>query len=447
MADYDFALPSLGADMERATLLEWRIAPGDEVSRGDIVAIIETEKSEIDLEIWHGGIVEKLLVEEGQDVPVGTVLARLRGVSDLPSGSIQEEKSQPQAEQLTGPGTDDAAPLLRAAHSGEGNASRVHSPLVRHLAEQAGLDLGRIEGSGVGGSVTRSDVEKAIAEAGSSQALTRSTDQVLASPLARRLALEQGLDLSNVVGSGPSGAVLAADLEEMQPQRTITGEETRRQLMRRTVASLMSRSKREIPHYYLAQDIDVDVATKWLADFNSGQEPGRRILFGAVLLRAAALAAKKHPELNGFWLSDGFVPSDHVHLGVAVALRGGGLVAPALLEAENKPLVRLMDELRDLVNRTRSGRLRGAEMSSPTITVTSLGDRGPDLVHGIIYPPQVALIGFGRVSERVSVVDHKAAVRSMVTATLSGDHRATDGDRGARLLNTVDQLLQTPEKL
>ncbi len=166
-----------------------------------------------------------------------------------------------------------------------------------------------------------------------------------------------------------------------------------------------------------------------------------------LLLKASALAARQVPEVNGFWLDDRLQCADQVHLGVAVSLRGGGLVAPAIHDADEKDLDTLMRELRDVVQRARSGHLRSSEMSDPTITVTSLGDQGVDEVYGVIYPPQVALVGIGRITHRPVAVNGLIGVRPVVRLTLAGDHRATDGHTGARYLAAIERLLQRPEEL
>jgi pyruvate dehydrogenase E2 component (dihydrolipoamide acetyltransferase) len=209
----------------------------------------------------------------------------------------------------------------------------------------------------------------------------------------------------------------------------------------------MARSKREIPHYYVATTIDLSAAMAWLRGANDGRPPAERLLPAALLLKASALAAREVPALNGFWDDDRFRPADAVHLGVAVSLRGGGLVAPAIHEADRLTLAELMGALRDLVGRARSGRLRSSEMADPTITVTNLGDQGADEVHGVIYPPQVALVGFGRIAERPWAHDGMLGVRPTVRATVAADHRASDGLVGARFLSALDRLLQTPEEL
>ena len=167
--------------------------------------------------------------------------------------------------------------------------------------------------------------------------------------------------------------------------------------MRRAIAAAMARSKREIPHYYLATDIPLARASRWLAARNEGRPVTQRVLLAALLLKAVALALRKHPQLNGFFEDGAFRPAPGIHLGVAISIRQGGLIAPAIHDADAKSLDELMRQLADLVARARGFTLRSSELSDPTITVTNLGDQGVDLVQGIIYPPQVALVGFGKV--------------------------------------------------
>jgi pyruvate dehydrogenase E2 component (dihydrolipoamide acetyltransferase) len=217
--------------------------------------------------------------------------------------------------------------------------------------------------------------------------------------------------------------------------------------MRQAIARLMSRSKREIPHYYLSTTVDLARALDWLHEQNRARPVADRLVPAALLLKATALAAEAMPAMNGFWVDDAFRPAPQVHLGLAISLRGGGLVAPALHDAAHLELAELMARMRDLVARARAGRLRGSELSDPTITVTNLGEQGVESVHGVIYPPQVALVGFGRVTERPWAVDGLIGVRPLTTLTLAGDHRATDGFTGARFLADIDRRLQLPEEL
>lgn len=209
----------------------------------------------------------------------------------------------------------------------------------------------------------------------------------------------------------------------------------------------MTRSKREIPHYYLSTTIDMGRAMTWLKEENLKRPMADRLLYGVLLLKAVALALRQIPELNAVWKGGTAVQSQDIHVGVAISLGQGGLVAPALHHADRQSLGELMRNFQDLVKRARAGTLRGSELSDPTITVTSLGEQGVETVFGVIYPPQVALVGFGKIVERPWIVDGQAVARPVVTATLSADHRVTDGHRGGLFLAAVDRLLQEPDHL
>lgn len=217
--------------------------------------------------------------------------------------------------------------------------------------------------------------------------------------------------------------------------------------MRQAIAAAMSRSKREIPHYYLSETIALGNAMTWLQARNAGSTPEQRLLPTVLLLKAVALALREYPQLNGFWRDGAFQPATGIHLGVAIALRQGGLIAPALHDVADKPLNQLMSDLGDLVQRTRSGSLRSSELSDASLTVTQLGDQGVDSVIGVIYPPQVALVGFGRIGERPWVEAGQLCVMPTVIASLAADHRVSDGHYGARFLAEVRRLLQVPDNL
>jgi len=252
------------------------------------------------------------------------------------------------------------------------------------------------------------------------------------------------------VGTGPAGAIVGHDVEApTQTNRTgiANAPKDRGAAMRRAIARAMARSKREIPHYYLAHDVDFSAAQTYLYERNAAVPVTERILPAVLLLKATAVAVRRTPELNGFWVDDELRRSDAVHLGVAISLRGGGLVAPAIHDADERTIEDLMASLRDLVNRARAGSLRASELSDPTITVTNLGDQGVQLVHGAIYPPQVALVGFGAILERPWAADGMVGARPVVTTTLAADHRASDGARGSLLLTQIASLLQEPTTL
>jgi pyruvate dehydrogenase E2 component (dihydrolipoamide acetyltransferase) len=217
--------------------------------------------------------------------------------------------------------------------------------------------------------------------------------------------------------------------------------------MRAAIARVMTRSWHEVPHYHLSTTVDLAAAVSWLRTVNRELPVEERLVPAALLLKATAVAAREVPGLNGFFTDGRAQPAEHVHLGVAVSLRGGGLVAPALHDADTLDVHEVMRRLKDLVARARGGRLRRDEVADPTITVTNLGDLGVEEVHGVIHAPQLALVGFGAVVERPVAVDGLLGVRPTVTATLAADHRASDGFTGARFLAATDRLLQHPEDL
>ncbi|HEX9611194.1 MAG TPA: dihydrolipoamide acetyltransferase family protein [Gemmatimonadales bacterium] len=315
----EFRMPALGADMTAGRLVTWYKQPGETVQRGDIIAEVDTDKGAIDVEVFVSGVVERILVQPGEKVPVGTPLAVIRETGEAPA-----------------PAPPPAPP---------------------------------------------------------------------------------------------------------------PAEDERRARMRQAIAAAVTRSKREIPHFYLSVTIDLHRALAWLGERNADRPVADRLLPGALFVKAVALALREVPELNGRWEGERAVRSETIHVGIATFLRDGGLVAPALHNTDRQSLDEVMRDLRDLVNRARAGELRSSELSDPTITVTSLGERGVDAVFGVIYPPQVAIVGFGTVAERPWVVNGQVVPRPLVTATLAADHRVTDGHRGGLFLASVDALLQEPTRL
>lgn len=383
-----FTMPSLGADMEEGKLIEWLVKPGDRVAKGDTVAVVETQKGAIEIEIFEAGVIDALLAEPGQTLPVGAPLARL-GEAEI---SASTKAGEP-------PGAVPKAAPVPAVTAGF----------------------------------------------------------VLASPAARARAAELGVLLETVMGSGPGGAVLLADVERgaqvrpapvLEPARSrTTGKPGLNMVeMRRAIAAAMSRANREIPHYYLSHEVDLQAAQDWLGAYNADRTPDRRLLMGALLIRAVVRALSKVPELNGRFETEPFVATTAVHCGLAVAMRGGGLIAPALLEAQDMDLDAIMEAMRDIVARTRTGLLRNSEITHGTITVSSLGESGVDALFGVIFPPQVALVGFGAPRLRPMVREGRVEPRLGMTVTLAADHRVSDGRRGALFLAEIARLLQEPEQ-
>lgn len=389
----EFKLPSLGADMDEGTLLEWKVKPGDPVKKGQVVAVVDTAKAAVDVECWQEGVVRELVAQPGDRMPVGAVMARLLEAGEPPAA--------PAAAAPPTPPTPPTSP-----------ARRMVSPAARKHAQEAGLDIDALAGTGPHGSVTLEDVERAIA--------------------ARPAARSPARPAVKPAAASPAAPPVVSD-------KTVE--------MRRAIAAAMARSKREIPHYYVAETIPMARALAWLQAENARRPMAERLLPAALLLKAVAVALKRFPELNGVFVDGAFKPSGPAHLGVAISLRQGGLIAPALLDADSKSLTQLMQGLTDLVKRTRAGSLKSSEMSEPSITVTNLGDQGTEAVFGVIYPPQVALVGFGRIAERPWAEGGGLKVLPCVTASLSADHRVSDGHRGALFLLELKELLQHPEEL
>jgi pyruvate dehydrogenase E2 component (dihydrolipoamide acetyltransferase) len=272
------------------------------------------------------------------------------------------------------------------------------------------------------------------------------------SPLARKRAQELGVDLSGIAGTGVDGSITVTDVERVAAAPTTAAPPVAPKgldlaAMRRVIAAAMARSKREIPHYYLSTTIDMRRSLDWLAAENAKRPVTKRLLYSVLLIRAVALALRSTPELNGFWIDDGFKLADGIHVGVAISLRQGGLINPAIHDVDKKNLDELMENMLDLVNRARTGHLRSSELSDGTITITNLGEQGVETVFGVIYPPQVALVGFGKIIERPFATNGLLGVRPMIDATVAADHRVSDGHRGGRFLIAIDKLLQEPEKL
>ena len=390
-------MPQLGADMTAGKLLRWRKKVGDRVQRGDIIADVETDKADIEIEVFTTGVIEKLLVQPEEKVPVGTVLAL-----------IQEEGKPPAGKEI--------APVSP-------------SPLIQPPTVAA----------------IRSAEPRTLAPAQREAESTR----VRISPAARKLAADLGVDPASVTGTGPGGRITLEDVQKAakRAQPAVEASLDRGARMRQVIAAAMARSKREIPHYYLSTTIDMGRSLAWLTEENLKRPVEDRLVYGVLLVKAVAVGLREIPELNSIWKDNAVTQCSDIHVGVAVSLRGGGLVAPALHHTDCLTIDGLMKKFRDLVQRTRAGSLRSSELSDPTVTVTNLGEQGVEAVFGIIYPPQVALVGFGKIVERPWSCQGQLVSRPLITATLSADHRVSDGHRGGLFLAAVNRNLQEPEKL
>ncbi len=403
----EFRLPSLGADMDEGKLLEWRVGPGEAVKKGQVVCVVDTAKAAIDVECWHDGTVQRLLVEPGTTIPVGTAMAILRETGES-EAEVERRIATPAGAGEAGvvavpPSGAPPPPAATTPITAATQQRRRVSPAARRRALELGIDIDGVP-QGADGAVALADVERA----------------------ARRPAPPPAAQVL------PPSAPAAATMADRAAQ------------MRKVIGAAMARSKREIPHYYLAEDVPLSAATEWLAQRNAARGVADRVLLAPLLLKCVAVALRRYPEFNGYCTDEAFAASEAIHIGVAISLRAGGLVTPALMDVDRKDIDTLNRELLDLIRRTRAGSLKASELSAGTITVTNLGEQGVGAVYGVIYPPQVALVGFGRVTERPWAVDGGLRVAPVLTATLAADHRASDGHRGGLFLAALRDLLQNP---
>jgi pyruvate dehydrogenase E2 component (dihydrolipoamide acetyltransferase) len=388
----DFLMPSLGADMEAGTLIEWRKKPGETVKRGDIIAEVETQKGLIEIEVFEEGVIGELLIKEGTKVPVGTVMATIN-----PSTSTLETKET--------------------------------------TAEKTAIAIQPTE-------------EKIIKKTAGEKFEEK---QIKASPLAKRIAAENNIDLSQLQGTGEGGAITKEDIKNAIAQKEkITKPEEKMSLqleaIRLAVAAAVSKSNKEIPHYYLEKKIDMTKALTWLRESNSKRPIQKRLLPAALIIKATAKSLVDFPNLNAIW-DNGVQPKKEINIGFVVSLRSGGVIVPTIRNADLKSIDEIMEALNDIIPRARAMKLRSSDLTDSTITITSLGEGGADMVFGVIYPPQVAIVGFGGSSQQAVVDNGMLGIRSVFTATLAGDHRVTDGLTGSDFLSTLNNYLQNPESL
>lgn len=391
----EFTMPTLGADMEDGTLIEWKKNPGDTVKRGDIIAEVETQKGLIEIEVFEEGIIEELLIREGTKVPVGTIMALIR-----PTVAASEKEKIAEKEPIKlQPTEEKIAEKLKLG-------SRVKiSPLARKIAVENHIELSLLKGTGPQGAITKEDVEKEITERG-------------------KITLEKTTKIPL----------------EKEKRSTTAGT------IRSAVAAAMSKSNREIPHYYLEKKIDLTKALAWLKEANEQRPVKERLLPVVLLLKATANSLKEFPDLNAIW-DNGLQPKKDINIGFVVSMRTGGIIVPAIHQVDLKNIDEIMEALNNIIPRARALKLRSSELSESTITVTSIGEGGADAVFGIIYPPQVAIIGFGAISEQAFAENGMLGIRSVVQVTLAGDHRATDGLTGSRFLGSLNKHLQNPDAL
>jgi pyruvate dehydrogenase E2 component (dihydrolipoamide acetyltransferase) len=381
----EFKMPSLGADMEAGTLRDWLVKPGGTVKRGDIIAVVDTQKGLIDIEVFDEGTIAELLIKEDEKVPVGTVMALI---------AVDKEEVKIKKEKIQGMTVEEKMPVENIIVTEVPHGIKA-SPLAKRIAAEKGIDLTCVKGTGEGGAITKEDVEKAIVE---------------------KMAP-------------------AAEMKITAPGN-----------IRMAVAAAMSKSNREIPHYYLETKIDMSKTLAWLTEANNERSVKQRLLPVVLLLKAVAKALTEVTELNGYW-DNGLQIKNDINIGFVVSLRTGGVMIPAIHNADKKTVDELMASLNDIIPRARVMKLRSSELSESTFTVTNLGEGNVETVYGVIYPPQVALAGFGSITEQPWAETGMLDVRPVMNITLSADHRATDGATGSRFLMSVKNHLGKPELL
>ena len=402
----EVVMPQMGADMIEGTIVAWRKHSGDAVERGEIIAEIETDKANVEIEAFESGIFRETLAEEGDIVPVGGVIAIIAAATDDISAYVKGAAVAPATVATTASVAPAPVPVAAgvaqpsspaiAAPTGENGRLRV-SPVARHLAEERGIDLSSIRGSGPDGRIIKRDVEAAAMPSRSVAAVT--------SPSAR----------------APIGA----------------------SKMRQAIARRMAQSKREAPHYYLLLDIDMTDAMAFRQQANAALPADEHISVNDLIVRACALALRLHPEFNATYDGDQAVQRASQHVCIGIAL-DDGLIAPAILEAGSESLSGIARASKDLVTRAKSGALRPDEITAGTFTITNLGAYGVEALIGIIQPPQTAILGVGSVMPQPVARDGVVVVRDVMKLALSADHRVTDGAQGARFLGEIRRLLESP---
>lgn len=389
----EVVMPQMGADMVEGTIVKWLKHAGDAVVRGEIIAEIETDKANVEIEAFEGGTFRKALAAEGDTIPVGGIIAIITEVDDdistYTSGAAAAtpREASPVGAQPVTPVPVPARPSVPAPNT------RVRiSPVARNLAEQHQIDPRTIRGTGPDGRIIRRDIEAAIA--------SPTTDD-------RRPAM-----------NAPSK-------------------------MRQAIARRMSQSKREAPHYYLLTDVDMTDAIELRRQLNDTLPEGAHVSINDLIVRASAIALQRYPEFNATLVADQITQHDAQHVCIAIAMEDG-LIAPAILDAGTKTLPQIAADARDLAQRAKTGALRPREITDGTFTVTNLGAYGVEALIGIIQPPQTAILGVGTVTPQPAVRDNVIVIRQLMKAALSADHRVTDGAQGAQFLGEIKRVLEHP---
>jgi pyruvate dehydrogenase E2 component (dihydrolipoyllysine-residue acetyltransferase) len=425
-------MPALELAQETGKVLRWMKAPGDTVKKGEPIVEIETDKVTVEVESPAAGVLRDITAREGDVVPVGQTIALI-----FAAGETGAPAPEPAAAEVRPTGAVAAPAMAPAA------AAFRASPLARKLAEEHGVDLAEVKSAS--GRIEKADV-LAHVESRSAARLTP------ASPKARKLAADRGLDLRVVRGSGPDGAVLAGDVPALAVSSPSPLEGERAGVrggvtvpgvsnIWRIMADRMTASWTTAPHFYLVREVNVARLVSWRE--RAGKQTGARITYTDLLVRLVAAALTQHPAANASWKDGAIVRHGEVNIGLAVAL-DDGLVVPVLHRADTLNLTEIAARREDLVSRAQAGKLRPADIQGGGFTISNLGMYGVDAFNAIVNPPQAAILAVGRIADRVVPVNGQPAVQPIMVLTLSCDHRALDGARGAQFLGALADLIEEP---
>jgi pyruvate dehydrogenase E2 component (dihydrolipoamide acetyltransferase) len=429
----EVVMPQMGADMVEGTIVKWLKHDGDAVERGEIIAEIETDKANVEIEAFDGGVFRATLASEGDLVPVGTIIAIIAAPEDDISkyaATAPASASPPVGAQSAAPATGSAAPTTKLAPT--------NTPVPPATAPALPAEAARPLPSAP---TARTDRSSDLSQPPAAPTRLR------ISPVARNLAEQQNVDLGTIRGTGPDGRIIRRDVEgaiSAGPSAPpTTAQPTAQSKMRQAIARRMSQSKREAPHYYLLLDVDMTDAMEFRRQFNETLAAGAHVSINDLIVRACALALQRHPEFNTTLVADQITHHDAQHVCIAIAL-DDGLIAPAILDAGTKPLAQIAAGARDLAERAKTGALRPREITDGTFTITNLGAYGVETLIGIIQPPQTAILGVGTVMPQPAVRDGVIVIRQLMKVALSADHRVTDGAQGAQFLSEIKRILEHP---
>jgi pyruvate dehydrogenase E2 component (dihydrolipoamide acetyltransferase) len=428
-------MPKMGDAMEEGTLVKWLKSEGDEVSEGDPIAEIETDKVTLELEAEDSGTLAQLIADEGQDIPVGEAIAFIAGegeeVPERTAGGgaeeAEEEGGEGEAQAQTATETEapeeEVGEEAAAQADGRTDGHFRASPIVRRLAQENNLDLSRIEGSGPAGRIVERDVRAAM-ESGTAQ----KTDGKAEVEAPEREAAPQ-------VAAAPE-PTRAPGTELVEPSR-----------MRRVIGERMTQSKQQVPHYYATVEVEMDDLLALRKQLNEQlEEQGIKLSINDFVMKAVALALKDFPNLNALWTSEGIELHQQVDLAMAVALEEG-LITPVIRDAANKTLSAISAASKDLAKRAREGALKPEEYQGGTVTVSNMGMFGVESFAAIINPPQAAIVAVSSIMQRAMFKDDEVVPVSIMKLTLSADHRISNGAEGAQYLAEVKRLLEHPMTL